>query len=247
MLLTIARKELKMMFVSPLAWVLLSLMLVVSTWVFLGRMDAYLHIQPQLLHIANPPGFTEIIVIPVFSLASLILLMITPLLTMRQIAEERKNHTLTLLISSPVSMSEIVLGKFLALIVFLTGIIALLVLLSGTLLLGGDMDIGLLLSCAAGLLLVSCCYISLGLYLSSLTMQPVIAALGTLGILSCFWVFELVSTAQTGWLHYFSILKHFEQFNHGLLDSFSIVYLVLFTLFFLIMTIRHLDGERLYR
>lgn len=94
---------------------------------------------------------------------------------------------------------------------------------------------------------MSCCYLSLGFYLSSLTAQPVIAAISTLGILLGFWVFELVSSSHDGWLHYFSILKHFEQFNHGLLDSFSIFYLVLFTLFFLIMTIHHLDGERLHR
>ena len=56
MILTIAHKELKTLFVSPLAWVLLALIQVVSTWVFLGRMDAYLHVQPQLLQIANPPG-----------------------------------------------------------------------------------------------------------------------------------------------------------------------------------------------
>ncbi|MCB1934323.1 MAG: ABC transporter permease subunit [Nitrosomonas sp.] len=247
MILTIAHKELKTLFVSPLAWVLLALIQVVSTWVFLGRMDAYLHVQPQLLQIANPPGFTEIIVTPVFGLAALMLLMIIPLLTMRQIAEERKNHTMTLLISAPVSMREIVLGKFLALMFFLLIIIALLVFLSGMLSLGGNLDIGLLLSCTVGLFLVSCCYLSLGLYLSSLTAQPVIAAISTLGILLGFWVFELASSTHDGWLHYFSILKHFEQFNHGLLDSFSIFYLMLFTLFFLIMTIRHLDGERLHR
>lgn len=90
MILAIASKELKSLFISPLAWFLLALIQIILTWVFLGRLDAYLHVQPQLQQIANSPGFTEIIVTPVFAMAALLLLMIVPLLTMRLLAEERK-------------------------------------------------------------------------------------------------------------------------------------------------------------
>lgn len=123
MIATIIRKELHMLFISPLAWLLLALVQLVLAWVFLVRLDAFLEIQPQLLQIANPPGVTEIIVTPVFAVAAIVLLMITPLLSMRLIAEERRNHTLTLLISAPVSMMDIVLGKFLGLMVFFSAII----------------------------------------------------------------------------------------------------------------------------
>jgi ABC-2 type transport system permease protein len=111
------------------------------------------------MQIANPPGFTEVIVTPVFGLAAILLLMITPLLTMRQIAEERKNHTLTLLISAPVSVTEIVLGKFLGLMIFLQSVIVLIAVMSVSLLAGGNLDFGLLMSGAAGLflLMLFCC------------------------------------------------------------------------------------------
>lgn len=243
----IASKELRSLFVSPLAWLLLVLMQIVMTWVFLGRLDAYLHVQPQLQQIANPPGFTEIIVMPVFAMAALILLMIVPLLAMRLLAEERKNRTLILLISAPVSITEIVLGKFLGVMLFIAGMMIFIVMLSMNLSVGGTMDSGLLISNVLGLLLVACCFVALGLFISSLTMQPVIAALGTLGILLCFWVLDILSSDQDSWIHYFSLLKHFKQFNSGLLDSFSIAYLVLFTLFFIALTIRRLDGDRLHR
>ncbi len=235
-----------MLFSSPLAWMLLTLIQILLTWVFLGRLDAFLQVQPQLMQIANPPGFTEIIVTPVFALAAILLLMITPLLTMRQLAEERKNHTLALLFSAPISATEIVLGKFLGLIIFLLSIIVLIVALSLALLAGGTLDFGLLISGAVGLFLLVCCFVALGLYISSLTAQPVIAAIGVLGVLVGFWLIDLVASDYEGWMHYLSIFKHFEQFNNGLLDSFSVVYFILFTLLFLLLTVRRLDGERLY-
>lgn len=246
MIFIIVRKELRMLFSSSLAWILMALLQVILAWFFLGRLDAFLQVQPQLTQIANPPGFTEIIVVPVFSMTAIVLLMVTPLLTMRQIAEERKNHTLTLLLSAPVSVTEIVLGKFFALVIFMVGVIVLMIGLSLSLLAGGTLDIGLLISNTLGLLLIASSFVALGLYISSLTAQPVIAAIGTLGILLFFWAMDLVTGEFDSWIHYFSILRHFEQFNNGLLDTFSIAYFVLFTLLFLLLTVCHLDGQRLH-
>lgn len=246
MIVTIIRKELHMLFISPLAWILLALIQLVLTWVFLVRLDAFLEIQSQLMQIANPPGITEIIISPVFAMAAIILLMVTPLLSMRLLAEERRNHTLTLLISAPVSMTDIVLGKFLGLMVFFLAVITLIVALSISLRLGGALDFGLLLSNTLGLFLVTACFSALGLYISSLTAQPVIAAIGTLGVLLGLWMINLAASETDGWLQYFSLLKHFEQFNQGLIDTLSIAYFILFIVTFLVLTIRRLDGERLH-
>lgn len=246
MIVTIIRKELSMLFISPLAWILLALIQLVLTWVFLVRLDAFLEIQSQLMQIANPPGITEIIISPVFAMAAIILLMVTPLLSMRLLAEERRNHTLTLLISAPVSMTDIVIGKFLGLMVFFLAVITLIVALSISLRLGGALDFGLLLSNTLGLFLVAACFSALGLYISSLTAQPVIAAIGTLGVLLGLWMINLAASETDGWLQYFSLLKHFEQFNQGLIDTLSIAYFILFIVTFLVLTIRRLDGERLH-
>jgi len=246
MIATIIRKELHMLFISPLAWLLLALVQLVLAWVFLVRLDAFLEIQPQLVQIANPPGVTEIIVTPVFAVAAIVLLMITPLLSMRLIAEERRNRTLTLLISAPVSMTDIVLGKFLGLMVFFSAIIGLIAALCVSLRTGGVMDFGLLLSNTIGLLLTVACSSALGLYISSLTAQPAIAAAGTLGVLLGLWLLDLAASATQSWLHYFSLLKHFGHFNQGLIDTLSTAYFILFTVTFLVLTIRRLDGERLH-
>jgi ABC-2 type transport system permease protein len=246
MIATIIRKELHMLFISPLAWLLLALIQAVSAWVFLVRLDAFLEIQPQLLQIANPPGITEVIISPVFMIAAVLLLMITPLLSMRLLAEERRNHTLTLLISAPVSIADIVLGKFLSLVLFFSAAIILVMVLCFSLRTGGVLDFGLLLSNTLGLFLLTACFSALGLYVSSLTAQPVIAAAGSLGVLLGLWLIDLASDTTAGWLQYFSLLKHFGYFNQGLIDTFTMAYFILFTVTFLVLTIRRLDGERLH-
>lgn len=235
-----------MLFVSPLAWILLTIIQVILTWTFLGRLDVFLEIQPQLLQIANPPGVTEIVLAPVFALAAIVLLMVTPLLSMRLLAEERRNHTLTLLISAPLSLTDIVLGKFFSVMVFFGMVIMLLLALSVVLVVGGTLDWGLLLSNALGLLFVAASFSALGLYLSSLTNQPVIAALSTMGVLLALWVVDLAAGNTNAWLRDLSLLRHFERFNQGVIDTFSIVYFCLFISTFLALTIRHLDAERIH-
>jgi len=245
MIFTIAFKELKALFASSLAWTLLALVQLVLGWVFMGRLDAFLEIQSQLVQIANPPGVTEIIVAPVFAMAAAVLLMATPLLTMRLIAEERRNHTMTLLTSAPISMTDIVLGKFLGLMIFFCGVIFLVMVLSLSLLMGGTLDAGLLLSNAVGLLLICACFAALGLYISSLTAQPAVAAAGTLGVLLGLWVMDIAADDGGSIMRTLSLLKHYESFNRGLIDTFDLAYFSLFIITFLVLAIRRLDGERL--
>ena len=245
MIFTIAFKELKALFASSLAWTLLALVQLVLGWVFMGRLDAFMEVQSQLVQIANPPGVTEIIVAPIFAMAAAVLLMATPLLTMRLIAEERRNHTMTLLTSAPISMTDIVLGKFLGLMTFFCGVIFLVMVLSLSLLMGGTLDAGLLLSNAVGLLLICACFAALGLYISSLTAQPSVAAAGTLGVLLGLWVMDIAADDGGSIMRTLSLLKHYESFNRGLIDTFDLAYFSLFIITFLVLAIRRLDGERL--
>ncbi len=243
MILTIAHKELKSLFTSSLAWILLALTQLILAWIFLGHLDAFLKIQPQLIQLTNPPGLTEIIITPLFATAAMVLLMATPLFTMRLIAEERHNHTMTFLISAPITMTDIVIGKFLGIMIFFSAIIALVITLSISLLAGGTLDFGLLISNIVGLFLLAACFASLGLYISCLTAQPAIAAAGTLGALLSLWALDI--NDANGIAQNFSILKHYENFNRGIIDTFDLLYFVLFALAFLVLSIRRLDGERL--
>lgn len=245
MISVILRKELKMLFISPIAWVLLTLGQLIFTWAFLGRLDAFLEIQPQLLQLANPPGATEVIITPLFALVAIVLLMITPILAMRLLAEERRNHTLALLMSAPISIPDIVIGKFLGMLFFFLLIIISFIVLCLSLLLGGTLDFGLLASNVLGLVLIAASFAAIGLYVSSLTTQPVVAALGSLGVLLSFWIIDFAADETHAWLHHISLLKHFERFNQGLIDTFSIAYFILLMMTCLALTIHRLNVERL--
>ncbi|MBA4142803.1 MAG: ABC transporter permease subunit [Nitrosospira sp.] len=245
-MLAIVQKELRILFGSPLAWVILALVQLVLTWVFLAHLETFLQVQPQLIMIANPPGVTETIVAPLFAMAAVVLLMAAPLLTSRLIAEERRNHTLPFLVSAPISMTDIVLGKFLGLMVFFSAVVALVAILSMSLLAGGPLDIGLLLSNIAGLCLICACFVSLGLYISCLSASPATAGAGTLGALLALWVMDnATGEGKDNITRNFSLLSHYENFNRGMIDTFDLAYFVIFILIFLVLSIRRLDGERL--
>ncbi|HUL40515.1 MAG TPA: ABC transporter permease subunit [Burkholderiales bacterium] len=245
MILTLAAKELKSLFAAPLAWLVLCIVQLLLAWIFLSRLDTFLLLQPQLEQLAQPPGATEVILAPLFGSVAVLIMMAVPLLSMRLIAEERRNQTMPLLMSAPLSMTEIVIGKFLGLVLFLAALISLSGFMAISLYAGTSPDFGVLASNLLGLLLLSACYAALGLYISCLTSHPVLAAVGTLGALLGLWVLDVSSSNPESLSNWFSLLRHFESFNRGLIDSADVAFLVLFTLTFVALAIRRLDADRL--
>ena len=148
MIVTLAAKELRSLFSSPLAWIVAALLQLILAWVFLMRLDSFLELQPRLAQLANAPGASEVVTAPLFSAAAVILMMATPIFGMRLIAEERRNRTMPLLMSAPISMTQIVLGKFVGLVAFLLLIMVVSSLMPLALLLGGRIDFGLTASLA---------------------------------------------------------------------------------------------------
>ncbi|MEQ1555204.1 MAG: ABC transporter permease subunit, partial [Gallionella sp.] len=169
MIRLIAARELRSLLSMPSTWWVLAGLQFMLAWIFLTRLDAFLEIQPQLAQVANAPGVTASIARDVCNVAALLLMMLTPMFTMRLIAEEHRNQTLTLLLSSPVSSLQIVLGKFVGLMGFLLLLISTTPLMLLSLQLGTTLDFGLLCSNLFGLILLACCYAAVGLYVSSLT------------------------------------------------------------------------------
>jgi len=245
MILTLAAKELKTLFVSPRGWLILAVMQGIMAYLFLNLTEAFLEIQPQLIQSSHPVGVTQFIVASLFNNTAIVLLMVTPLLTMGLVAGERRQHTLALLLSSPVSMTEIVLGKFLGLMVFFSLIIGLLVFMALALRAGSALDTGLLVSNVVGLWLLAACFVALGLYLSSLTASPTLSAMSSLGAFLGLWLINLAVSDPHSLLHYLSPLQHFDGFNHGLVTTQNMIYFLLFIGVFLAFTVRRLDADRL--
>ena len=248
MIITIAQQEIRTLFLSPLAWIILAVIQVLLGYMFLAQLDNFFLLQPQLSQLDNVPGVTDIVIAPLFSLAAIILLMIMPLITMRSIAEEKRNKTLTLLVSSPISMTEIVLGKFLGLFFFVFILVSLLMLMPLSLFIGAPLDIGKLLSIFISMLLLLSSFAAIGLYLSSLTDNQTIAAVSTFGALIMLWIIDWVSEVlprNQEVISYLSLLQHHQTMLEGIFNSADVAYYLIFITVFLVLTIRQLDRGRL--
>ena len=248
MIWVIARREFGAMFLAPLAWIILAVIQTILSYMFLTNLDNFFLLQPQLLQLQNTPGVTDIVVTPLMQVAAIILLMVMPLLTMRSFAEEKRSRSLTLLISAPVSMTEIVLGKFLGLMLFVVILVSMLMLMPLSLYLGTTPDTGKLFSIYLGMLLLLGAFIAIGLYLSSLTENQTIAAVASFGILLMLWIIDWLSGSVSNGqslLAYLSLLQHHESMLEGVFDSGDVAYYLLLIAGFLGLTIRQLDRERL--
>ena len=245
MIRTIALKELRSLFASPLAWVVLAFLQLMFAWIFLSRLQTFLELQPQIAMNPTAPGFTAIVAAPVFGTASIMLLIVVPLLTMRLVAEERRNQTLPFLMSAPVSVTQIVLGKFLALLAFLILAVGLIVIMSLSLYVGGRLDLGLVTSNAVGLLLLCGSFAAVGLYLSCLTAQPLVAAVGTFAVLLALWLVNAATSDPNSLLHLLSLTRHFDSFSKGIIAVNDLAYYGVLIALFLLLSIRRLDADRL--
>ncbi len=246
MIRLLALRELRSLFALPSTWFILAALQFVFAWFFLARLEAYLELQPQLAQLANAPGVTVTVAAPVFNTVALVLMMLVPMFTMRLIAEERRNQTLALLLSAPLSSVHIVLGKFLGLMIFLMLLACGVPLMLYTLALGTALDHGLMLANLLGLLLLTASFVALGLYISALATQPVIAAIGALAALTGLWLADIGATAEDSPWHALSPLGHFQSFNSGLLDSGDVAFFVLFSAAFLLLAMRRLHNNRIY-
>ncbi|HED33057.1 MAG TPA: ABC transporter permease [Gammaproteobacteria bacterium] len=248
MILHIALRELRSLFLSPLAWVILAVVQVLLAWKFLSYIELFFSLQANLINIKNAPGVTDLVVAPLFDFSKIILLIICPLITMRLISEERQSGSIKLLFSSPVSMSEIILGKYLGALMFFVILILMISLMPLSLMFSTELDMGKFAAGMLGLFLNVCAFVALGLYMSSISRQPVNAAAATFGLLIMFWIINIASDATTqgnNFFDYISITQHSFQMLRGIVNSSDIIYFVLFSAGFISLSIRQLDAQRL--
>ena len=248
MILTIALREIKNLFLSPLAWAIMAVLQLIVAYLFLTQLDTFMLLQPRLAGIEGAPGVTDIVVAPLLQTTGFLLLLIAPAITMRVFSDERRNRTLSLLLSAPVSMTEIVLGKFLGVTLFFLLLLAMLIAMPLSLYAGTELDAGKLAAGILGLALVLSAFAAIGVFMSSLTEQPVVAAISTLGLLILLWIVDWSGSSQeqvSVLFQYLSIKTHFESFLKGLFSTADVGYYLLLIITFLILSIRRLDQQRL--
>jgi len=251
MIFAIAGRELRSLFLSPLAWSILAVVQLILAYMYLAQIDLFMQLQPRLPMLPSAPGITEIVAVPLLGNAAMILLLVVPLITMRLISDERRNQTLSLLFAAPISMSAIVVGKFVGVMTFLLIMLLMILMMPLALLLGGSLDFGVLAAASLGLFLLLASFAAVGLFMSSLTAQPTIAAVSSFGVLLLLWILDWAGNnvgVEAGQgndvLAYLSILRHYEALLKGVFNSADVVYYLLFIAVFLVLSIRRLDAER---
>jgi ABC-2 type transport system permease protein len=242
--LAIARNELRRIFVSPLAWAVLAVTQLVLGMVFSMLLVDYSS-NPDMVD--QYTGVSDYIGAGLYGFATIVLLLVMPLMTMRLLAEERKSGSIDLLLSAPVSLIEIVLGKFLGLVGFMLALLALLALMPLSLLSGSALDLGRIFAGLLGLFLLMLAFGAAGLFVSSLTREPTIAAVGGFGLLLVVWLIQILGYQENQFaavFSYLSLISHYENLRRGIFDSADVVYYLLFTALFLWLTVQRLDMER---
>ena len=246
MILTIAARELRSLFLSPLAWSILAVTQFILAWLFLAQIDTWMTLQPRLAAIEGAPGVADIVVAPLLANAGTVLLLVTPLITMRSLSDEYRGRTISLLFSAPVSMTEIVLGKYVGILGFFLVLLVMLALMPLSLLVGTDLDMGKLAAGLLGLALLLATFAAIGLYMSSLTEQPVVAAITTFGLLLLLWIIDEAGSVEPGGvMSYLSLMGHLKGLLNGVFNSMDVAYYLLVITLFTGFTIRRLDATRL--
>lgn len=247
----IAKKELRAYFTSPIAYVVMTVFLVLVGFFFYSLLwwfNAQSMQAAQNPYYAQQMNINQMVFGPLFNNMSIILLLMLPLLTMRLFAEEKKLGTEELLMTSPITIGQVIVGKFLASLLVLAAMLALTGLLAVFPFLYGNPELAPVLNGYLGLLLMGAAFLAIGIFFSSLTENQIVAAILTFGALLLFWILNWASGSASGFwkdvLNYVSFFQHFDNATQGILDTTDLIYYASFTFFGLFLTHSVIQSRR---
>lgn len=246
----IFRKEIRSYFVSPIAYLLLTMFAVIFGFFFWNALGFFVvrGMEMQMSGQSFPMNINEMVIRPLLSNASVLGLFFIPMITMRLFAEEKRNGTIELLATSPIRDYEIILGKWLAAV----GLYACMLLFTAVnfafLFRYGNPDWKPLAIGYLGLLLQAGGLLAIGTFISTLTKNQIIAGAATFGVCLLLWVLSWVSGYETAtWaqvLSYMSVITHFDSFAKGVIDSKDAVFYVTVIVVGLFFTVRSMESLR---
>ena len=250
-MLAIAHKELKSYFASPIAYIVIGFSAILFGWFFVNLLYYFDRMSLQAGIGQGGPetvNVNEMLISPLFLNVSVILLFTLPMVTMRTYSEEKRSGTIELLLTAPLTDIQIVVGKFLGGLVLYAAMLGATVLHLAFLFVFGNPEWRPVLTGYLGLLLMGGCFLSLGLFVSSLTKNQIVAGMITFALFLMFWVINWISTftgpTTQNVLNYLSITEHLNDFTKGVIDTKHLVYYLSFIAFSLFLTVRAVDSER---
>jgi ABC-2 type transport system permease protein len=249
--LPVFKKEMRLYFGSPVAYAVGTFFLFLAALFFTPNFLQYADLsmrsamQPQMGQSLNA---TETILRPLVYNMAVVLLFFIPMLTMRLFAEEKRSGTMELLLTYPLRDGEVLAGKFLAALALYASILALTVTYPIIVAWFTRIEWGAVLTGYLGLLLVGAAFLSIGLFVSSLTENQIVAGFGALAVLLTLWLLGWFADSAQGTLRIViqqaAIIEHMESFAKGVLDTKDLVYYLSVTAFALFLTLRSLESKR---
>jgi ABC-2 type transport system permease protein len=247
-ILAITGKEVRAYFTSPIAYVVIGMYALLFGYFFYVMLTLFERQSMQMMQMGGTMNVNQMLIAPVFMNAEVVLLFLLPMVTMRTYSEEKRSGTMELLLTAPLTDWQIILGKFFGAMTLFAAMLATTIIHVGLLFWFGEPEWKPIVTTYLGMLLMGGCFIALGLFISSLTKNQIVAATITFAAFLLFWVINwmgsFVGTTAQAVLAHLSIIDHFDDFAKGIIDTKHVVYYVSFIAFGLFLTAKSVDSER---
>jgi ABC-2 type transport system permease protein len=248
-ILAIAQRELNAYFASPIAYILLGFFALLFGWFFFVPLAFFAEQSNQAgMNPTQTLNLNQMVINPTLMNTTVIMLFLFPAITMRTYSEEKRSGTIELLLTSPITDVQIIFGKFLGAMLLYVAMLAITTIHIGMLFILAKPEWKPIATGYLGLLLMGGSFLSLGLFISSLTKNQIVALIATFATFLMLWVLSWISqfvqpTTQAV-LRYLSLTEHFDDFAKGIIDTKHVIYYLSFIAFGLFLTAKAVDSER---
>jgi ABC-2 type transport system permease protein len=250
--LAIAHKELRSYFASPIGYIVIGFFALLYGYFYVTMLNYFVRQSMQMAQFGGggpqAMNINEVMIRPLLQNVTILILFLMPMITMRSYAEEKRSGTIELLLTSPLTDLQIILGKFLGALALWGAALALSLIHIAILFIYGNPEWKPIATAYLGLLLMGGCFISVGLLISSLTSNQIVAGMATFGVFLLLWIINWIGSFSGPTVdrvtQYLSIIDHFDDFAKGVIDTSHLVYYISFITFGLFLTAKSVDTER---
>jgi ABC-2 type transport system permease protein len=248
--LAIAQKELRGYFASPTAYIVIGFFTLLYGWFYIALLRYFITMSMQAGQFGGPQAMNvnQILIRQLLQNVTILVLFVMPMVTARTYAEEKRSGTIELLLTSPLTDLQIILGKFLGALLLYAVILVVTLIHIGLLFLYGNPEWKPIVTAYLGLLLMGGSFIALGLFISSLTKNQIVAGMVTFAVFLLLWVITWIGDSGgptvSAVTNYLSIINHFDDFSKGVIDTTHVIYYLSFISFSLFLTAKSVDSER---
>jgi gliding motility-associated transport system permease protein len=249
-IMAIAEKELRSYFASPIAYIIIGLFSLLFGWFFYVYLTLFVQNSTQMMMQGGggQMNINDRMIRGVLANSAVIILFVMPMITMRTYSEEKRSGTIELLLTAPVTDLEIIVGKFLGALGLYAAMLLVTLLYMGILFWFGNPEWKPIAAGYLGLLLMGGSFISVGLLISSVTKNQIVAGFLTFAVFLMLWVINWIGQSSgpttQAIVSYLSIIEHFDDFARGIIDTKHVMYYVTFITFGLFLTAKSVDSER---